>query len=168
MMPHPRIRKAIKWVGAAVTVLLAVVWIGSATTSVSYLGANGRGVIVGRGEVSIHVERTLQVPPQFIGWRRDVLSPGTGVWADAARTRLIWPIRVPMWPAVCACFLGVAIAWRLDHVSRRRERVGRCPKCSYDRTGLAVGAACPECGSACALASSARNHLPTSRRGTRL
>jgi hypothetical protein len=28
--PHPRIRKTIKWGGAAVTVLLAVVWIGSA------------------------------------------------------------------------------------------------------------------------------------------
>ena len=30
MKSHPRIRKAIKWGGAAVTVLLVVVWIGSA------------------------------------------------------------------------------------------------------------------------------------------
>ena len=29
MKPHPRIRKTIKWGGAAVTVLLVVVWIGS-------------------------------------------------------------------------------------------------------------------------------------------
>lgn len=29
MKPHPRIRKAVKWGGAAVTVLLVVVWIGS-------------------------------------------------------------------------------------------------------------------------------------------
>ena len=37
-------------------------------------------------------------------------------------------------------------AWRL---SRRRRR-GRCANCNYDRTGLAPGAVCPECGAAAA------------------
>jgi len=33
-------------------------------------------------------------------------------------------------------------AWR----RRARRRKGRCPWCGYDRAGVAVGAACPECG----------------------
>jgi hypothetical protein len=36
MRPHPRIRKTIKWGGAAVTVLLVVVWIGSGWWYVEY------------------------------------------------------------------------------------------------------------------------------------
>lgn len=31
---------------------------------------------------------------------------------------------------------------------RRRRRAGRCPRCGYDRAGLAAGAVCPECGHA--------------------
>lgn len=37
----------------------------------------------------------------------------------------------------------LVVAWR----HRRRERPDwACPSCSYDRTGIAVGAPCPECG----------------------
>lgn len=58
----------------------------------------------------------------------------------------------PIWSglAVDTLFYG-AIAWGLLFVPRavrrwRRRRGGRCVKCGYDRTGLAAGAACPECG----------------------
>ena len=37
MKPHPRIRKTIKWGGAAVTVLLVVVWVGSGWLSVGWV-----------------------------------------------------------------------------------------------------------------------------------
>ena len=42
--------------------------------------------------------------------------------------------------------LAASLLWRWDFVARRRERVGLCPKCGYDRRGIAADAPCPECG----------------------
>jgi hypothetical protein len=46
---------------------------------------------------------------------------------------------------------GVLMVLASESVRRvrrmRRERRNRCVKCGYDRTGLAIGAVCPECGS---------------------
>lgn len=145
MKPHPRIRRSVKWAGAVVSVVLVGVWEMSATNWVSYIGTTGRGVVVGEWQVSIYTEETLQFPPQFIGWRRNAMSAGTGVWADAARTRLIWPVRLPIWPAVGISLLVTAAAWRLDTLTRRRLRIGCCPKCGYDRAGLPPASPCPEC-----------------------
>jgi len=39
--------------------------------------------------------------------------------------------------------VGLVLMW----VAARRPRPGFCPNCNYDRTGLAAGAVCPECGS---------------------
>jgi rubrerythrin len=39
-----------------------------------------------------------------------------------------------------------AAAWYLE-ILARRARLNLCPKCKYDRTGIAAGAVCPECGS---------------------
>jgi hypothetical protein len=41
MRPHPRVRKTIKWSGAAVTLLLAVAWIGSAWAYLNWGGRSG-------------------------------------------------------------------------------------------------------------------------------
>ena len=50
---------------------------------------------------------------------------------------------MPLW--VPALLLAIAV-WRLDTLARLRAKLNLCPKCNYDRAGLAVGAACPECG----------------------
>ncbi|HVU64865.1 MAG TPA: hypothetical protein VHC70_12870, partial [Phycisphaerales bacterium] len=44
--------------------------------------------------------------------------------------------------------LATTTAWRLDTLARRRARrgVNLCPKCGYDRAGIAGDAKCPECG----------------------
>ena len=42
--------------------------------------------------------------------------------------------------------IATAVAWRLDTLARRRANKLLCTKCTYDRTGLAAGAVCPECG----------------------
>jgi hypothetical protein len=57
-------------------------------------------------------------------------------------------LHVPLWIPASAAIGATALAWRLDTLARRRARVGLCPKCSYNRAGLAVGAVCPECGAA--------------------
>jgi rubrerythrin len=38
-------------------------------------------------------------------------------------------------------------AWRIENIVRRRMRRDLCPRCGYDRRGLAADAKCPECGS---------------------
>lgn len=67
-----------------------------------------------------------------------------------ARHDLIVELRyqIPLWPLAAGSFLATAIAWRLDTLAHRRARggVNLCPKCTYDRTGLAADAKCPECG----------------------
>jgi hypothetical protein len=96
MTPHPRIRKTIKWGGAAVTVLLVVVWI-----SLSSIPAR-------------------PVPKE----------PGD-----------------PFLVLVGAFTLATVAAWRYDAEACKREQAHLCPKCNYDRTGIANDAVCPECGS---------------------
>lgn len=53
----------------------------------------------------------------------------------AAGTSLLYPILLTSLPAV--------LLWYTD---RRRPRPHACPKCSYDRRGLAPDTKCPECG----------------------
>jgi ssDNA-binding Zn-finger/Zn-ribbon topoisomerase 1 len=143
MRPHPKIRKTIKWGGVAVTVLLVVVWIGSGWCEVGF-HSTAWWIMLQHG--SLYLERD---PTQ--GWNtawyayRDV-----GPWDASARSwaslRDHWQCLIGLWiPSLCAA-LVTAIAWRLDTLARRRERINHCPKCNYDRAGIAAGAVCPECG----------------------
>ena len=146
MKPHPRIRKTIKWGGAAVTVLLAVVWVGSAwfqwqvsqspTLSIDFGG--GR-ITVGTSDVRPVWPRPtlLNVPPRLrLGYQETLVGDIAIRW-------------IPIWPIVLASLLCSATAWRLDTLARRRAKLNLCPKCGYDRTGLASkDAKCPECGAA--------------------
>jgi hypothetical protein len=43
----------------------------------------------------------------------------------------------------CISVVGMSLLSRRD-----AARLNLCPKCNYDRAGLAAGAKCPECGSA--------------------
>jgi hypothetical protein len=149
MKPHPRIRKTIKWGGAVVTVLLVVVWIGS-----RWLGADWHGMgsgyamivdgslIVARGEsTDLTGLRVLHVR----GIKHRSLFAPFYLGQSAPR----WSIWVPLWTPVAILILPTVAAWRFDALARRRERAARlnlCPKCNYDRAGIAAGAACPECG----------------------
>ena len=149
MKPHPRIRKAVKWGGAAATVLLVVVWIGSGCGFLEYRTASGRvwGILAGGITVERHsAPGGAPLPAQWMsgrtpyhmGWNGGV-SENPPWW---------WGLFVPLWPFAVVSAICTAAAWRLDTLARRRARLNLCPKCSYDRTGLAPGAFCPECGSA--------------------
>ena len=133
-----------KWGGAAVTVLLVVVWIASKSWYLRCFGADSI-TIVHLGALTRWVGGASGPQRFYMSWD----------WGANTPHEILWWFRnepgfwcLPLWvPALIALILTVP-AWRLDTLARRRARVGFCPKCNYDRTGLAAGAVCPECGTA--------------------
>lgn len=81
--------------------------------------------------------------------------PGTGVheyysqygwWFGGGLASSRNWIAVPLWfPLLIVLGVG-GWAWRQEILANRRARVGLCKTCGYDRTGLALGSVCPECG----------------------
>ncbi len=70
-------------------------------------------------------------------------------WRGAFEKRTFqWVLSVPLWPFVIISIFATAAAWRMDTLAQRRKRIGACPACGYDRTGLAANAPCPECNAA--------------------
>jgi hypothetical protein len=166
MKPHPKIRKTIKWGGAAVTVLLAVVWIGSFWARVTYVHSSRLSAWVSSGALGAVISKPGPL---------DFLHHGDGVspfldgeraeWSVGRRSAnpvAVWPWRaktsgpdfsdgiyvLPLWIPCAICLCITAVCWRRDLLARRRARLNLCPNCDYDRAGLASGAPCPECGAA--------------------
>ena len=153
MKPHPRIRKTIKWGGAAVTVLLVVVWIGSewfvVLGSIAYREVRIEHGSVQVGQIPEDLTALVHDEPNRFWWGsysapNPSFNPWWIVWRDAPRN---FPRgSAPMWMCVSAVALPTLVAWRLDALARRRALLNLCPKCNYDRAGLGAGAVCPECG----------------------
>ena len=154
--PH-RIRKTIKWGGAVVTVLLVVVWIGSGWWGVFWLSE----CFPVKGEswcVSVEAAAGTLV----LRWEREATDGPLPGWAfgrpygpfrwgfDARLFKDIGTVETPLWiPPVVSGAIWLWV-WVVDSRARRRAPLNLCPKCNYDRTGLAIGAKCPECGQATA------------------
>ena len=149
MKPHPRIRRTIKWGGAAMTVLLVVAWVGSAT----------RGLTAYYGRVTVNIEHGQIVvngpTPGGAPWPNGLTVESTGPyffqlkwwgtwWSRPPR----WTASVPVWPFALVAGLTVLAAWSRELMDGHRARLNLCPKCGYDRTGIARDAKCPECGAA--------------------
>ncbi len=84
---------------------------------------------------------------QFAPVSVDDASPGEiPSFGGAAFTRITSAWNICLWPLAIVSATLAALGFVLDARARRRARVGLCPKCQYDRTGLAIGAVCPECG----------------------
>jgi hypothetical protein len=150
MKPHPRIRKTIKWGGAAVTVLLVVVWIGSGWWGLWWWSKGGDCAAIAMGSAIIGTQ-DYPVPANAAGFNVEHSSTTNfrwWLWSAEHTGPTTWQLYIPLWLPMLASLLVSAVAWRLDTLARRRARVGLCPKCNYDRTGLAAGAVCPECGAA--------------------
>ena len=149
MRPHPRIRKTIKYGGAALTVLLVVVWIGSGWYITGwYHGVGSRGVLHSGGLALIRSRDThWSVPDEWYWNSRHHPDPGCFHWKIASYTLGSEQTTfIPLWPVTMAAAGTTALAFRLDTLARRRARMNLCVKCHYDRTGLAADAVCPECG----------------------
>lgn len=147
MKPHPRIRKTIKWGGAGVTVLLMVVWIVSLWQGIGYVHREVGSADLCGGRVILNSESW---PPGA--------GPSSGLHIHPWRSPMDWTlgwvqgdrfwIAIPIWMLTIPATVLATIAWRLDSLARRRALLNLCPKCHYDRAGLAKGAVCPECGAA--------------------
>ena len=144
-----------KWGGAAVTVLLVVVWIGSGWWSVQWTSRRYGSLGAFGGNVRVTCYDTASVRSELLGWRveerrsPDFLSrfnfnnfrPAFGRFPGG------WFAVVPLWCLLPIGLCASLITWRLDVLARRLDTVRRCPRCGYDRAGLPLLAVCPECGS---------------------
>jgi hypothetical protein len=174
MKPHPRIRKTTKWGGAAVTVLLVVVWIGSEWYCNPSAVLSGRWLAVDRGRLLCGRwnEGVGPEPPKVAAreewvkrtvahmFAEDVIfhalmpraePPWKAVFGEPnwVRDGSEWILAIPFWLLVAAVLPLTGFAWHRDRVVRRLQRaalLNLCPKCDYDRAGIAGDAKCPECG----------------------
>ena len=149
-----------KWGGAVVSVVLVVVWVGSAWWDVEWMGPGGSSIGVDAGCLHLrgswlktvgHESTLLGGLPFGIrdihaGWTIGRAHDGFDWWPSSLGFNQFWSYEFPVWPMIVGVLIATVAAWRLDALARRRDFTGLCPKCNYDRTGLAVGAVCPECG----------------------
>lgn len=135
------------WGGAAAAMVLIALWVVSGHRGFVAVKSGWCGVYLASGKVAIYaVEPTA--PTQFrMGSGLLPHARDWNPWAFALTlTKNRWPVGIPLWALVVLAVLVAAGAWRLDVLARRRRGVVSCPKCGYDRAGLAAGLACPECG----------------------
>ena len=157
MRPHPRIRAAVQWGGLFLTLLLAAAWLVSVRWCVA-VSAGPIEVSLGSGVIGV-------------GWEEPWSWPGGLFWGVASAEPLTWwfgfeqttfwinvnragpppagwtptlthtRVSAPIWCLALLSAVSSVAGWRA-------ARQGMCDRCSYPRAGLAVGAPCPECGSA--------------------
>jgi len=146
MKPHPRIRKTVKWGGAVITALLVTVWLGSGHWNVIWTG-DGWSVGLARGRLIAGRFHLAPLQAPLRGLEIQALPYSIKLWFLTRSDRIMTYSGIPLWLFASATLATSVIAWRMDAAAR--ENIGRspCAKCGYDRTGLAAGAVCPECGS---------------------
>ena len=140
------VRKVVKWGGLAVSVLLAVAWVGSCWYGVLWFVPAGGNVCVESGVVETYGPLW---PPGWSGGHVHTHQPANSgmrwsVWWG--RVDHVRHASVPRWIPLLVVAGATAAAWWVDARARRLSRAGACPACGYDRRGLEVGMVCPECG----------------------
>ena len=123
MKPHPKIRKTVKWGGAAVSVLLLVVWVGSGWYDVSYFGESGVVVGVGAGQFSLGQSLSLGKIGTRGVYARHLVDVSYRLGFRWSRDPARWAVGVPLWcPALLMTGLVVP-AWLADgRASTRASR----------------------------------------------
>jgi len=140
------LRKTVKWGGAAGTVILVAVWVGSRWGGVIW-GLPGGGFMAVRGGQCLAVVSPMQRYPTVRGGLSLVLSEPYFRWRFYGEYRSgRITLSVPLWFPATILLALTAFAWRRDAVWHRRARAGVCPTCGYDLSGLPAKGGCPECG----------------------
>lgn len=157
MKPRPRVRRMVKWGGAVVTVLLMVVWISSRWFVYTWAWSGGRYVLLAGGVVQggrfaytdpeTEPDTAAYSARQFQRVNRRWDDRVEFRWRPAMASSYMGPtMECPLWMPAAVVAIVTLFAWRLDASAGRRGRLNLCPKCGYDRAGIAGDARCPECG----------------------
>jgi hypothetical protein len=142
------VRKVVKWGGLAASALLAAAWVGSCWYGVLWFVPAGGYLCLECGVIERHGPLW---PLEWSGGHAWSHQPTNSdmrwsfVWGTLDHVRYA---SVPLWIPLLIVVGATAAAWWADARGRRRQRVGSCPACGYDRRGLEVGKVCPECGAA--------------------
>lgn len=103
------------------------------------------------GRTRVSFDRWKAWPEWRLRWHYGMvqrhINPVPGVANPGPYVFMQRYVQIPLWPLPLLCS-GIA-AWHHRRV-RRLSRMG-CPTCGYDTRGLAAGAPCPECGTACSV-----------------
>lgn len=158
-----RLNWMFRWGGLAVCALVAGVWVASHYWQ-AYWWLPRRLVVIERGSivcfgqlmrdalqdlVDLQLSRSGAYPykatsgfevshAQVLHYCRPVTS-----WRPHWNSTF-WSL--PLGNAFLLAVAPTALFWRSELRRRHRERINHCFKCGYNLTGLADGAACPECG----------------------
>ena len=144
-----RLRSTCKWGGTAATVLLLVVWVGSAWWRVGVGLWPTVALWVEAGQIGIGWQEPWSIIPgdgwwilperhsHPFSWWFDVW-PNT--WSGGVTYTEVW---IPIWVLIVLVAMPTLWLWRCD----RRRQPGLCIKCGYDLRG-ADHKVCPECGAA--------------------
>lgn len=147
-----RLRSTIKWSGTVLTVLLLVVWVGSAWWG--FGGLVGRTTIAGidSGGLFVRYESSNMLAQMVANgeWPTPVWRHRAGVhwWVYWRQYRsslsgalLRMDAYVPIWTVLLVLSVPTCYLWYRD----RRRPPGLCSKCGYDLRGTDHDV-CPECG----------------------
>lgn len=93
-----------------------------------------------RGEFAINVTRQHLASPLGLSMRDEREGISWGFWELGSS----WAF-VPLWALLAASVLAMGWAYS-PNLWKRIVRTHCCPRCGYDRKGLAIGVPCPECG----------------------
>lgn len=145
MKPRPRIRTFFKWGGLVVSVLLLAVWVGSAYVTCYWMLGAEHDIAVNKGRLFYQwAQPTNHSRLSTFRWWTNPQPQVSLAWYYG-RLNVGWFVMIPVWFFVALSLATTATAWRMDIIARRKGRLGKCPACGYDRTGLAPAAPCPEC-----------------------
>ena len=177
-----RLRRWLKWVGLAASIVLVVAWLVSLQWGVAY-HARTWGLGIDRGEIAFAIDGvgrafTTSIEMGRALGRRGVQSQwnsAVGRWESVPCWELYEPaahswnvaasigprgvtVFVAFWIPLALVGVPTAFLWYRD----RRPPPGRCQQCGYDLTGNVSGV-CPECGATIERSSSREEPSPSSK-----
>ena len=141
-----RLRSTIKWSATVLTVLLLVVWVGSAWWVASFRLQPTVSLLVYAGEVLIDWQEPWSVIPASTSSDFARHSAPFSWWFDVYRVTAPSGttfnfVSIPIWVLVVLFATPTIWLWRGDW----RKQPGLCIKCGYDLRANTTGI-CPECG----------------------
>lgn len=128
--------------GAALSLLALVAWILSGWWSLGWCSARGDYVFAEGGRLHLARQTINNYPTRYQGWTFGPADTPFGWWWAWRAGSGGYRVAVPLWAISLISASAALGAWKLGH----RTLPGTCPRCHYDRSGLAPDRVCPECG----------------------